>query len=66
MKDIIKYKEFYTMINYEAQTKTYWGKIENINDFITFEANTVEELEEEFEKAVEEYIQSKIIIQVAK
>ncbi len=53
---ILKYNGFYTNVNYEKESKTYWGKIESIKDVITFEADTIEKLQEEFKNTVDEYL----------
>ena len=57
MRNMMKYKDFYASVNYEDTTSTFWGKIEGIEDVISFEANTVEKLKKEFEEAVEEYLE---------
>lgn len=57
MKDILKYKGFWSKVNYEEETSTFWGKLEEIEDLITFESNTIEGLEQEFKDVVEEYIE---------
>lgn len=56
MKNIMKYKEFYATIHYEDETSTFWGKIEGIEDLISFESNSVEGLKIQFKECVEEYI----------
>lgn len=53
----MKYKEFYASIHYEDETSTFWGKIEGIEDLISFEASSVEGLKREFKEVVEEYIE---------
>lgn len=57
MKNIMKYKDFYASVHYEDETSTFWGKIEGIEDVISFEANTVEGLKNEFKEVVEEYVE---------
>lgn len=57
MKNIMKYKDFYASIHYEDETSTFWGKIEGIEDIISFEADSVEGLKKEFEEVVEEYME---------
>jgi predicted HicB family RNase H-like nuclease len=39
-----------------AEDKTFYGKIEGVNDLATFEAATVEGLERAFHEAVEDYV----------
>ena len=57
MKNMMKYKDFYASIHYEDETSTFWGKIEGIEDIISFEGKTVDELKNEFKETVEEYIE---------
>lgn len=57
MKNIMKYKEYYATINYEDETSTFYGKIEDIDDLISFESDNVKGLKNEFENAVEEYLE---------
>ena len=56
MIKILKYNGFYTNVHYEKESKTYWGKIEGVNDVITFEADTIEKLQEEFKNTIDEYL----------
>ena len=52
----MKYKEYYASICYEDETSTFYGEIEDIDDLVTFEADTVAGLKKEFKNAVEEYL----------
>lgn len=56
MKNMIKYKDFFASICYEDTTSTFWGKVEGIEDVITFESNTIEGLKKEFKEVIDEYI----------
>ena len=40
----MKYKEYYATINYEDETSTFYGKIEDIDDLISFESDNVKGL----------------------
>ena len=57
MKNLMKYKDFYASINYEDETSTFWGRIEGIEDIITFESDSVEGLKKEFKEVVEEHLE---------
>lgn len=57
MKNILKYKGFIGSVNFSAEDRAFYGKIEGINDLVTFEGTTVDELEEAFKYMVEEHIQ---------
>ena len=57
MKNIMRYKEYYATINYEEETSTFYGKIEDIDDLVSFESDNVKGFKAEFENAVEEYLE---------
>ena len=56
MKDVMTYKGFIGSVHFSADDRLFFGKIEGINDLITFEGATVDELEEGFKYMVEEHI----------
>ena len=56
MKDILTYKGFIGSVHYAAEDRVLYGKVEGVNDLITFEGSTVDELEEGFKYMVDEHI----------
>ena len=56
MKDILNYKGFIGSVHFSADDNTFFGKIEGINDLITFEGETVKELTDAFHYMVDEHI----------
>jgi len=56
MKDIVQYKEFIGSVHFDSDDEVFYGKIEGINDLVTFEGRSVSEIKESFEEAVEDYI----------
>lgn len=56
MKDLIKYKGFIGSVHFAAEDRVFYGKVEGINDLITFEGSTVDELEKGFKYMVDEHI----------
>ncbi len=56
MKDVMKYKGFIGSVHYASEDRVFYGKIEGINDLISFEGSTVDELEEGFKYMVDEHI----------
>src|SRR5665647_2244587 len=56
MKDVLNYKGFIGSVHFSADDNTFFGKIEGINDLITFEGNTVKELTDAFHYMVDEHI----------
>ena len=57
MKNILKYKDFIGTVNYSSDDKVFFGKVEGINDLVTFEGTTVEELETAFKYMVDQHIE---------
>lgn len=56
MKNILKYKGFIGSVHFNAEDRIFFGRIEGIDDLVTFEGTTVDELEESFKFMVEEHI----------
>ena len=56
MKDVITYKDFIGSVHFAAEDRVFYGKIEGINDLITFKGETVKQLEEGFKFMVDEHI----------
>ncbi len=56
MKDRIKYKGFIGSVHYANEDRVFYGKVEGVNDLITFEGSTVNQLEEGFKYMVDEHI----------
>lgn len=56
-KDILVYKDYIATIHFSTDDELFFGKIEGIDDLITFEGTCVDELKKAFEDSVEEYIE---------
>ncbi len=56
MKDVLKYKGFIGSVHYAADDRVFYGKVEGINDLISFEGSSVDDLEEGFKYMVDEHI----------
>lgn len=56
MKDVLKYKGFIGSVHFSTDDRVFFGKIEGINDLVTFEGTTVEELENGFYSMVDDHI----------
>ncbi len=52
----LEYKGYYTHIEYDSISNVYHGKVEGIGDLVTFENEDVSLIEEEFHKAVDDYL----------
>jgi len=57
MKDVLTYKDFIGSVHFSAEDKTFYGKIEGIDDLVTFEGKTVDILIKAFHEAVDDYIE---------
>ena len=57
MKDVMKYKDYVGSVHYSADDEVFYGKIEGINDSVSFEGLSVLELKEAFKDAVEDYLE---------
>ena len=58
MANTIEYNGYIGSIEYSPEDKCFFGKLEMIDDLVTFEATAANELEENFHNAVDEYIQT--------
>ncbi len=56
MSNTMRYKEYIGSVNYEDESGFLYGKIEAIDDLITYEATDVQEIKAAFREAVEDYI----------
>ena len=57
MKDKLKYKNFIGSVHFHADDELFYGRIEGVNDLVTFEGESVKELKKAFEEAVEDYLE---------
>jgi predicted HicB family RNase H-like nuclease len=58
MKDVLTYKDYIGSVHFSAEDEVFYGKIEGIDDIVSFEGNTVNEIKKAFMGAVEDYIQT--------
>lgn len=55
MNDILHYKGFIGSVHFSAEDECFFGKIEGIDDLVTFEGQNVKEIKKAFQGAVEDY-----------
>lgn len=55
---LLKYKDYLGSVEFDLNSLVLYGKIQFINDTVTYEASSVEELKAEFELAVEDYLET--------
>ncbi len=58
MSNRFEYKGYIGRVEFSVEDRVFHGKIEFINDRVTFEATTVEGLEKEFHATVDDYIET--------
>ncbi|MCE2928863.1 MAG: type II toxin-antitoxin system HicB family antitoxin [Candidatus Caenarcaniphilales bacterium] len=56
MSNLIEYKGYYGSVNFSAEDKVFYGKLEFINSAIMFEGTDIKSLEKDFKNAVEDYL----------
>lgn len=56
MKNVLKYKAFIGSVSYSAEDEVFFGKLEGIDDLVSFEGKSVEALKSAFEEAVDDYL----------
>ena len=56
MKDVLICKGVTGSVHFNADDQVFFGKIEGINDLITYEGRLSEELEQGFQSVVDEHI----------
>ena len=55
MTDRIEHDGFIGSVHYSSKDETFFGKLEGVNDLVTFEGTTVEALKKSFRTAVKDY-----------
>lgn len=56
MKDVLNYKSFIGSVHFSSDDKVFHGKIEGIDDLVSFEGDSVSEIIKAFHEAVDDYI----------
>lgn len=57
MTNRLKYKAFIGSVLFSSEDEVFHGKIEGINDLVTFEGDSVTQLKQSFIEAVDDYIE---------
>jgi predicted HicB family RNase H-like nuclease len=57
MKDVLTYRNFIGSVHFSAEDECFFGRIEGVDDLVTFEGRDVDALKRSFREAVEDYIQ---------
>lgn len=54
---MMKYKGYIGQVEYDADAKLFHGEVIGLKDTITFQGTTVKELEKEFKKSIDVYLE---------
>ena len=57
MRDVMECKGYFGSVHYNSDDEIFHGKIEGINDLVTFEGHSVAELKAAFMESVNDYIE---------
>ena len=55
MKDLLLHEGFLGSVHFSPQDSCFFGKIEGIDDLVTFEGRSVDEIKKAFQEAVVDY-----------
>ena len=56
MNNVLTYKGYIGSVSFSAEDNVFFGKLEGINDLVTFEGETVQDLKDAFYYMVDEHI----------
>ena len=57
MKNLLEYKGYYGSVEYSSEDVLLYGKVLGINSLISYEGESVAELQQDFEGAVDDYLE---------
>ncbi len=57
MKDVLSYKGITGSVHFNAEDSVFHGKIEGVDDLVTFEGKSVDEIIKAFHGEVDDYIE---------
>ncbi|MBN4081518.1 type II toxin-antitoxin system HicB family antitoxin [bacterium AH-315-C07] len=58
MSDFLTHKGYLGTVHYSADDEVFYGKIQGINDLVTFEGKSVKALKKAFKESVEDYLET--------
>ena len=56
MNNLLEYNGYYGSVQCDIESNVIFGKLEWINDLVTFEADNMSEIKQAFEESVDDYI----------
>lgn len=57
MNNVLEYKGYHTKVEFDSHDFTLRGKIEGINDLVNFECESINDVKNVFEEAVDDYLE---------
>jgi predicted HicB family RNase H-like nuclease len=57
MKNLMEYKGYLGSVNYNDEDKIFYGRVEYIRSLISYEGHDVESLRNNFQEAVDDYLE---------
>lgn len=57
MNNLLEYKGYYGTVEYSTADNILFGKVMGVNSLISFEGESVQKLKDDFESAVDDYIE---------
>ncbi len=57
MRDVLRHKDLIGSVHFSAKDDCFFGKLEGVEDLVTFEGRDVTELKRAFRQAVEDYLE---------
>lgn len=58
MENYLKYEGYIGSVKYSNDDKILYGKVIGISDLISYEGNSISELEKNFNESVEDYLET--------
>jgi predicted HicB family RNase H-like nuclease len=52
----MKYKGYEAVIEYDEEDRLFFGRVINVKDIIVFDGLSVDELEQSFQKVIDDYL----------
>ena len=57
MNKLLRYKDYLGTVEYSLNDKVFFGEVLGIKSLLSYQGNTIEELEEDFKETVEDYLE---------
>lgn len=57
MSDLLSYKNYNGTVEYSKEDRCLFGKVIGLKSLLSYEGNTVKELEEDFQNVIDEYLE---------